>query len=400
VAWKKESDTAAHHPIVTRAMTMVDWPERLTGHDFGNLLWGIISRAATQSAQYKTDYVVKAGTLYNTAGENWRHWVAVAVRTGYLAPVDLDGGEETWLLVEDSEDLFHIRRKAEIEWETARKRDNSNLLLVVPVRLRDGDGCRFCGVVVNWRARRGGRAGTYDHRIPGRGAQGPEDLRVACAACNGRRKDLAEDADAAVPPLSPPASPFYGEETAELLAEHGHQVPLSNPPRPRTRRDPAATTGDPAAGRTPPSTTGITQRPGSRPDPAQRPESRSGTARKQRPASRADPAPAPPAPPATPHPAGPRTPQSARASPSVRGNQRPGNQPDTAPEQHKPRPAETAGREHTPVRSPGRVRDGSGTGREAVPAVPATGRKRSRSRGRRGRPPRPPHGKEADGQGN
>ncbi|HEX7992298.1 MAG TPA: hypothetical protein VF506_00155 [Streptosporangiaceae bacterium] len=376
MAWKKESDTAAYHPIVLAPLTFVQWPEHLTGLDFANLVWGVISRAATQSAQYKTDYVVRAGVLANTAGDNWRHWVAVAVRAGYLTPVELDSGEEAWLLVEDSEDLFHIRRRAEIEWEARRKKDNANDSLTVPVRLRDGDGCRYCGCVVDWNARRGSRAGTYDHRIPGRGAQGPEDLRIACAACNGRRKDR-EDADEILPPKPVPASPFYGEETVDLLAKHGHQVTPSNPPRPRSRRDPASKP----------------QRPGRQP----------GTARStQRPASHADPAPAPPA---TPQPAGHRSAQRARTSSSSRLKQRPGIQSDTArdsnnsnnsSDQHKPRPTETADRECTEVRNPGRV--GNGSGREPPP-VPAPGldSKTRRSRGRRSRP-LPPQGRE-HGQG-
>lgn len=391
MAWKKESDTAAHHPMVTAPMTFVEWPERMTGHDFANLVWGVISRAATQSAQFKTDYVVKAGVLANTAGDNWRHWVAIATRAGYLTPVDLeDGGvEEAWLLVEDSEDLFHIRRKAELEWEARRKKDNGNPWLIVPVRLRDGDGCRYCGVVVNWKARRGGRAGTYDHRVPGQGAESPDDLRVSCGACNGRRGDR-EDADLILPPLSAPASPYYGEETADLLAEHGHQVPLSTARRPRIQRDAPRKSSDLASSE--PTLPDVTsgQRLGSQPVHAppsllqeaaragsnQRPDGQSDPARDLQKTCRS---------PATPPPEGPREQVT-----------RPDDQSEHAFEQRKPRPTDPAGRRHTPVRTPGR--DGDGTGRaserEAQPVLPLNGR---RSRARRGRPPQPPHLKGSHG---
>ena len=39
--------------------------------------------------------------------------------------------------------------------------------IIVPVRWRDGDACRYCGKVVNWADRKGGKGGTYDHRMPG-----------------------------------------------------------------------------------------------------------------------------------------------------------------------------------------------------------------------------------------
>jgi 5-methylcytosine-specific restriction endonuclease McrA len=371
VAWKKESDTAAHHPLITTAQTMVDWPEHLTSNDFANLVWGIISRAATMSAGFTTDYVVTPGALVGIAGDNWRHWADVACKTGLLSPVLTEDGSDAWLLVEDSENLFHIRRKAELAWESRRKKDNASPWLVVPVRLRDGDGCRYCGVVVDWNARRGGRAGTYDHRIPGRGAESPDDLRVSCTACNTRRRDR-DDAEQALPPLPAPASPYYGEETAELLAKHGHQVPLSTPKRPRTRRDRASKPSDPAAGRSP-------------------------RVQPERPASHAD-----HATPATPHPAGPRAPKAAPASSSVRSKAnepRPGSQPVHASDQHKRRSADSAETDPTEVRDPGRVGSGTGagSGREPPP-VPATGRKR---RSRRGRPPppQPPPRKDHRGQG-
>jgi hypothetical protein len=373
VAWKKESDTAAYHPIVLAPMAMVDWPERLTEHDFANMVWGFISRAATQSASFKTDYVVQAGTLVSLAGSNWRHWVDIAIRAGYLSPVTLDDGSEAWLLVEDSEDLFHIRRKAEIDWERQRRKDTNLPSLIVPVRLRDGDGCRYCGAIVVWGVQQGGRGGTYDHRVPGEAARSPDDLRVACRACNGVRADRP-DADEVLPPRPAPTNPFYGEQTVALLAKHGHTVPRGN-----LRRH-----SDPAAGRVPLSKA---QRPGALPGTAQRPGSHPGTA---------------PAPSATPQPAGHRTPQHAPTSSSSRSKQRPGSQPDTAPGDPEavgtsPLTSTETPSAESPLNqptgglrcpdTPGRVRDGTGTGRELLPPVPATARNsKRRSRGRRSRP--------------
>lgn len=260
MTWLKTSDTAAHHPVVLAALGM-DVPDvRLTELDVANLLFGQFSRLAVQSAGYRTDYVVRRGVLVGTIGPNWRVWVDMAQRAGYLAPVVLDDGETAWRLLDDPSNLVHIRMRDEIEWEQQRKRDTATTSLTVPVRLRDGDGCRYCGRVVTWGDQRGGRGGTYDHRVPGQAAGGPDDLRVACRQCNARRGNAA-DADDRVPPLPAPAQPIYGPRTRQLLAEHGHRVPSPRATRSTStgyRATAAAgaagepnTTGDPLARITP-----------------------------------------------------------------------------------------------------------------------------------------------------
>lgn len=233
--WLKSSDTAASHPIVLAPLA---WPaEDLDGLDameLVTLLYGLAHRCATYSAQYTTDYAISDAIVAQMVGPHWRHRAEQAARAGYWSRVD--GG---WLLVDDAEHLFHIRRKAEIEWERQRKIDISNPSLIVPVRMRDGDGCRYCGHIVQWTARRGNRAGTYDHRAPGRPALHPEDLVVACGLCNRTRSNNT-DPDAW--PLRPaPVNPFYGPETVRLLAGYGHHVRPSDPASSGTTHvDPAA----------------------------------------------------------------------------------------------------------------------------------------------------------------
>lgn len=228
--WLKTSDSAAHHPTVLAAMGYDVPPVQLTPLDIVNLLFGIYSRCAVQSAGYLTDYVIPRGLLINTVGPNWEIWIALATRAGYLTPCDVDG-EPAWRLLDDPTNLAHIRLREEIEWEAQRKRDTANPTLVVPVRLRDGDGCRYCGRIVTWGDQRGGRGATYDHRTPGRPATGPDDLRVACRLCNARRGTDPE-ADQRIPPRPAPAAPLYGPKTRALLAEHGHRVPRSRATRP------------------------------------------------------------------------------------------------------------------------------------------------------------------------
>lgn len=261
MAWLKSSDTAASHPIVLAPLA---WSAEQFGDlqplELVDLLFGLVNRCAVYSAQYTTDYAISDGTVAAMAGPRWLHWAGLAARAGYWDRVE--GG---WMLVDDAEHLFHIRRKAEIDWERARKRDIANPRIIVPVRLRDGDACRYCGRIVQWNARRGNRAGTYDHRTPGAPARTPDDLVVCCAQCNS---DRGNDPDPTAWPLRPaPAEPLYGELTARLLAEHGYDVPIPRPahqadhahPRGRTQR-PHAPASEPA---------GPPQAPGST-DPADR----------------------------------------------------------------------------------------------------------------------------------
>ncbi len=61
--------------------------------------------------------------------------------------------------------------------------------LIAAIRERDGDVCRYCGTVVDWRDRRSKVGGTYDHVTPvSQGGQNTYDnVVVACRGCNGRK---------------------------------------------------------------------------------------------------------------------------------------------------------------------------------------------------------------------
>lgn len=238
--WLKVSDTAAMHPVVLAPLTHPD-DDGLDPYDRANVLAGMVWRCATLSAGYLTDYVVSEATVAQVAGPRWRERATAAQRAGYWTRV-----RAGWLILEDPTNFVHIRRADEIEWERLRKKDASTPSLIVPVRLRDGDGCRYCGRIVTWGDQRGGRGGTYDHQAPGQPADSPEDLRVACRSCNARRGN-DPDADRRVPPLPVPAQPHYSPRTRALLAEHGYHLPAT--PRPGDRPDPA--TRDPAPGGTP-----------------------------------------------------------------------------------------------------------------------------------------------------
>ncbi|MDI3331426.1 MAG: hypothetical protein QJR09_11965 [Micrococcus sp.] len=241
MAWLKTSDTSANHPIALAALEFEDADDRLL-----NELWGFAARCAVMSAQHEQDYVVTIGTARAVAGSIARYQVlsAAAVRAGYFTHVEVEAEDGSarpaFKLVED-EDLFHMILKDERAWTNQRKRDTGNASLTVPIRLRDGDACRWCGQVVVWSGdRKSARAGTYDHLTPGEGARTPADMVVACKGCNSARADEENTWDKQL--MSPPENPYYSKASVTWLAKYGKSVKATERRRQYTPA-PAAATG-------------------------------------------------------------------------------------------------------------------------------------------------------------
>jgi hypothetical protein len=213
VPWLRAGDTAATHPIVLRAAVGGD--DRTV-----NEVFGFVVRCALQASAHMTDYFVDEGTAWMIGGQHTKRLAGAAAAAGYWTPVE-KGGHPGWQLVDD-DTFIHMRMRAEVEWDRQRGKDASNPQLVVPVRLRDGDVCRYCGRTVNWWDRKGTRGGTYDHREPGKPAT-VDTYVVACRGCNSGRKDH-DDADAQHPLLPAPERPYYTERSAAWLNSHGHDV--------------------------------------------------------------------------------------------------------------------------------------------------------------------------------
>lgn len=226
--WGRIGDTAAHHPTVLAVLEHEDSDDRIV-----NELFGFVLRCATQSAAHLTDYVINRGTAVSVAGASRaKALLDFGIYAGYLVEMETlgeDGHTRKVYKVIDDPDFIHIRTKEEVEWERQRKSDNSDPALIVPVRLRDGDACRYCGMVVSWKARKGRLAGTYDHRVPGQKAT-VDTYVVCCGSCNaGRGKDPA--ADELHPLLPVPNKPYFSPHTRDWLENNdwrernGIQVP-------------------------------------------------------------------------------------------------------------------------------------------------------------------------------
>lgn len=213
--WLKAGDNAATHPVVLRVSAI--------GGD-ANQVFGFVMRCALQSAGHTTDYVIDLGTAALIGGPDTDRLAKMAVRAGYFKPCRHDG-MKAWRLIDDP-DFLHMRLRSELDWERQQRADSANTALTGPVRLRDGDGCRYCGVIVSWTARKGARRGSYDHRIPGQAAT-VDTLVVACGQCNSGRRD-DPDSDQRYPLRPVPLDPYYSPRTAEFLESQGFSVVPAN----------------------------------------------------------------------------------------------------------------------------------------------------------------------------
>lgn len=232
-------DTAANHPIVLTVLEHEDCDDRLV-----NEVNGFVNRCAQQAGAHLTDYVINRGTAAHIAGSSRVDVLtAVAIFAGYMTEVDVDG-RVGYKLVDTDHEFLHLRLREEVEFERQRRSDNSNPALIIPVRVRDGDACRYCGRVVTWGSKTGAWSGTYDHLEPGKAAT-VDTYVVCCRSCNSARGDGSKPGGARSL-LTAPSVPYYSEKTSGWIKDH--QWAQSNgytAPRPSRR---TVQPGQPAPG--------------------------------------------------------------------------------------------------------------------------------------------------------
>ena len=211
--WVRVADESAFFPQImgTRSDPLGD--ERII-----NEIFGFIMRLAVMSGGLLTDYVVDAGTIESIGGPRAQQLTAICVRAGLLEPTTTPTGGQAVRIIQD-ERLLHLRLRDEIAWERQQANDTRDPRLAVPIRRRDGDLCRYCGVTVHWAGRRSGRTATFDHRVPGQ-AMTVDTGVVACLSCNSARRDRP-GWDAEHPLLPVPASPYYTKSTRNYLERNG-----------------------------------------------------------------------------------------------------------------------------------------------------------------------------------
>ena len=178
--WLRMGDTLVTHPLMIRLLEVCKG-----NHQLKNEAVGVLAQLAIISAAHLTDYWVGYGSLYQIAPGREEAMLEMLCGAGLLFQEEGPEGYPALRLVDDRE-LFHMRSKEEVELDRLRSKDKHNIDLLVKVRIRDGDQCRWCGCWVDWRDRRSGRSGTYDS-LNGHKNSTPETLVVACRSCNSAR---------------------------------------------------------------------------------------------------------------------------------------------------------------------------------------------------------------------
>lgn len=255
MSWQKSSDTAATHPRFMQIIALPGCDERTT-NEVAGWLW----RCSVQSAQHRTDYFVDVGTAHMLGLSRTPELVKIAKRAGLLTETKVDG-VKCYKLIDD-EALWHIRSRAEQEWDNQQRNDTRDPAIKVPVVRRDGDNCRWCGVLTQWRGQRSRRTFTLDHLVPGQ-AGTPDTMVVACWGCQSSRKDNPQwDDDHPLRPEPTPDRRLYGRWSALFLTENGYPTEQNvyrddQRPAPAQAADPApygvrpapAAAADPAGAR-------------------------------------------------------------------------------------------------------------------------------------------------------
>lgn len=157
MTWFKVDDKLHGHPKWRRAS-----PD-------AKALW---CTAGAWSASYRTDGVVLEADLPGIAADT-----GLTIARARKAARELVEPCELWRRLPDGRPGWQFHRWAEfnptrsqLEVDDAvvreRKAVHRDDVLKAAVRLRDGDRCRYCDVVVNFADRRSPTAGQYDHVVP------------------------------------------------------------------------------------------------------------------------------------------------------------------------------------------------------------------------------------------
>ena len=178
--WFRGGDTLTTHPLMIRLLEVCGGD-----HLLKNEAKGVLADLVSISAAHATDYWVGYGAVSQIAPGREKIVIENLCAAGLLFREEGPEGRPMLRIVDDPT-LYHIRLKEEMEIDRRRAKDKQNPELLITVRVRDGDQCRWCKKTVDWRDRRSARGATYDS-LNGHKESTPETLVVACRGCNSKR---------------------------------------------------------------------------------------------------------------------------------------------------------------------------------------------------------------------
>lgn len=165
MAWARVDDGLTFHPKVVAA---------------GNEAVGVWVRLLSYASAHLTDGFIPddVAKLVQSGGKGLGKLVA----TGLLTRVE--NGYQIHDYLEYNPSGAQVKKDREIG--KRRSAMNADPDLARQIKARDGDHCRYCGVHVDWRNRRGNNGGTYDHITPVSmgGDESFANIVTACRSCN------------------------------------------------------------------------------------------------------------------------------------------------------------------------------------------------------------------------
>lgn len=214
MTWVRNGDESVSHPSLLLVRSFDPDPLIIPA------VFGFMVSCACLSSAHTTDYVINEGQAWMVGGQATQRLLDVCLKVGLLTAVQVNGIPHYRIL--DDPKFIHILLKSEVEANAGRERPPARVEAIV--RKRDGDQCRYCGIVTffNTKDRKSARVSQIDHRIPlaDDGETVEENLVVACLHCNSSRGAARPSFDKQHPLWPVPSEPFYSANTTAFLFKH------------------------------------------------------------------------------------------------------------------------------------------------------------------------------------
>lgn len=181
MAWIESNQEIGRHPKMKKLARLlsISWPEAV-GYLHYLWWWALDFAQDGDLTKYEAGDIADA-VLWQRDPEEF---VNALLEAGFL-DMTADG---TWEIHDwyDYAGRLLEQRMAQAEYRKRQYSLYNDLRLTRAIKKRDGDICQYCGKIVNWKDRRGGDGGTYDHVDP-EGENSLENIVVSCRSCNSKK---------------------------------------------------------------------------------------------------------------------------------------------------------------------------------------------------------------------
>ena len=144
MSWSRMGDSILIHPLMARLLESSG-----LNHALKNECFGVVAQLVSMSAAHLTDYIIEYGQVAQVAPGREEIVIDTLVKAGILFRVEANGRKV--LRIVDEPEFLHNRLREEVMTDRNRAADKRKPELLYPVRVRDGDICRWCGKTVDWK---------------------------------------------------------------------------------------------------------------------------------------------------------------------------------------------------------------------------------------------------------